>query len=63
MQREWHLHHLPASYGWFSYVFPFALSLHPATRAAGLGTVLAACAASVLASDLVERRIIAGGYP
>lgn len=56
------LHYFTILYGWFSYIFPFALSLHPATRAASLWTVLGACAASILAADIVERKIIASGY-
>jgi len=52
------LHLLPSVYGWFSYVFPFALSLHPATRAANLWTVLGWSTLTIVGTDLLERKII-----
>jgi len=52
------LHLLPSVYGWFSYIFPFAFSLHKATQTASLLTVLSFCALTIIGSDIVERRII-----
>lgn len=52
------LHLLPSAYDWFSYVFPFALALHPATRVASLWTVLGTCALTIVGTDFTEQRII-----
>lgn len=56
--EEQNLHILPSAYGWFSYVFPFALSLHPATQTMNLFTILSSCVLTIIISDIIERRIM-----
>ena len=56
--KNQNLHLLPSAYGWFSYVIPFALSLHPLTRSASLFIVLSSSAVTIIGTDILERRII-----
>ena len=55
---EQHLHCLPSVYGWFSYVVPFGLAVHPATTAAPLLAVAAVGAVSVWATGALEDAIV-----
>lgn len=54
------LHVFPSVYGWFSYIFPFALALNPGTKSAGLWVVLLASVLSVVATDMIERQMLKG---
>ena len=55
---EQHLHCLPSVYGWFSYVVPFGLAVHPAATAAPLLAVAAVGAASLWATGALEDAIV-----
>jgi hypothetical protein len=53
------LHIMPSAVGWFSYMAPFGLAIHPATRSASVPIVALVSILTILGTDQAERYLMA----